>query len=357
MQPKTYIIAEAGVNHNGSLDMALRLVDEAVKAGVDAVKFQTFKPEDLVNKQAEKADYQKQTTQASESQLEMLKKLVLDEKAHETLIKHCQDQHIEFLSTAFDFDSLDLLVHRFQLPFLKVASGEITNAPMLLKMAQTQKPIILSTGMATLGEIEQALAILAFGYIKNNEKPSLTAFEHAYYSETGQTALQQNITLLHCTTEYPTPFNEVNLNAITTLRQAFNLPVGLSDHTQGINIPIAAIACGAVLIEKHFTLDKNLSGPDHKASLEPDELQAMVTGIRQVEMALGHGQKIPMKSELKNRLPARKSLIAAKNIKKGMKFTEDNLTVKRPATGQSPLHYWEMLGQIATKDYNADDII
>ncbi len=354
---RVYIIAEAGVNHNGSIDMAKQLIDVAVKAGADAVKFQTFNAEKCISRFALKADYQTKTTNAGESQLDMVRKLELDEAAHELLIDHCQKRGIQFLSTPFDTESVDLLASKYNLPCLKLPSGEITNAPLLLKAAETGKRIILSTGMSTLGEVETALAVLAFGYTRSGEKPSLESFQEVYYSDPGQKALKEKVVLLHCTTEYPAPFEDVNLRVMDTLRSAFGLPVGLSDHTPGIAIPIAAVALGAVIIEKHLTLDRNLQGPDHRASLEPGELQQMVRGIRQVETALGDTMKLPAPSELKNKLIARKSLIAAQDIKKGELFTEANLTTKRPGDGMSPMRYWELLGRVADKDYSKDEVI
>lgn len=352
-----YIIAEAGVNHNGSLELAKQLVDIALESGADAVKFQTFKAEKVVSQSAPKAEYQTQFTEASESQLEMIKRLELDEHAHKTLVTYCRERSIQFLSTPFDLDSVDFLSHVLNLPKLKLSSGEITNAPLLLRAAQTLKPIILSTGMCTLGEIETALGVLAFGYTQTHELPSIRSFQAAYRSEIGQQALKTKVTLLHCVTEYPTPFGEVNLKAMDTLKVAFDLAVGFSDHTLGIAIAIAAAARGAMVIEKHFTLDRSLPGPDHQASLEPDELKAMVQAIRQVEVALGSGLKIPAPSELKNQSIARKSLIAADDINIGSMFTDQNLTTKRPGTGISPMYYWEWLGKESTKDYKQDEII
>lgn len=352
---RTYIIAEAGVNHNGSLDMAKQLIDVASDARADAVKFQTFRTERLVSRSAPKAEYQTKTTDAAESQFEMIKKLELSEADHKVLIQHCLKRGIEFLSTPFDFESIDLLAHMLNLSRLKLPSGEITNAPLLLYAAKTGKPIILSTGMSTLGEIEIALGVLAFGYTGSDETPTLPAFEKAYGSAMGCKALQDKVTLLHCTTEYPAPFAEINLRAMATLQQAFGLPVGYSDHTPGIAIPVAAVALGAVIIEKHLTLDRNLPGPDHKASLEPDELKQMVRSIREVELALGYSVKQPAVSELKNRPVARKSLVANRDIREGESFTQENLTVKRPGDGINPIHYWEWLGKIADRDYRQDD--
>ena len=352
-----YIIAEAGVNHNGSPEMALRLVDVAAEAGADAVKFQTFKADKLASKAATKAEYQTRTTDASESQVEMLRKLELDEAAHRELISRCRLRGIQFLSTPFDLDSLELLATTFDLPLLKLPSGELTNAPLLLAAARTGKKIVLSTGMATLGEVEIALGVLAFGYLHLDHIPSEVAFRTAYAGADGQSFLHERVTLLHCTTEYPAPFNEVNLRAMETLAAAFGLLVGYSDHTAGIVVPIAAAARGARIIEKHFTLDRNLPGPDHRASLEPEELKQMVTAIRQVEQALGTPLKSPTASEVKNMAVARKSIVAAGEIKAGEEFTSENLVIKRPGGGISPLRYWELLGRKAGRDFAADEVI
>lgn len=352
-----YIIAEAGVNHNGSLEMAVRLIDIAADAGADAVKFQTFKADNIVSRLAPKARYQVETTGFEESQFEMIKKLELDEKAHEILKEHCQKQGVQFLSTPFDTDSLSLLVEKLAVSRLKLPSGDITNALLLLKAARTGKPIILSTGMSTLGEIETALGVLAFGYVRPHDVPSLSAFSSAYRSEEGQQALKKKIVLLHCTTEYPVPYSEVNLRAMDTLSSAFGLPVGLSDHTAGIAVPIAAVARGAVVIEKHFTVDRNLPGPDHRASLEPNELKAMIESISQVERALGNPLKVPGSSESQNINIARKSLVALRKIHKGDFFTEENLGVKRPGNGVSPIYYWNMLGKAAERDYKQDEVV
>lgn len=353
---RTYIIAEAGVNHNGSLELAKKLVEIAAEAGADAVKFQTFKADKLVSRAAPKAEYQTRTTAADESQHEMIRKLELDESAHVTLIEHCNACGIQFLSTPFDLESVDLLAGRFDLPVIKIPSGDITNAPLLLKIAQSGKPVILSTGMSTLGEVEEALGVLAFGYLGSSE-PSMAAFRSAYSSVQGQAALQENVTLLHCTTEYPAPIEDVNLRVMDTLTSAFDLPVGYSDHTAGIAVPIAAVARGAVIIEKHFTLDCTLSGPDHKASLEPGDLKAMITAIRVVEQALGSGRKYSAPSELKNMTVARKSLVAAAAITAGESFTTSNLTVKRPGNGLSPMKYWDMLNCKASHDFAEDEAV
>ncbi|OAI06605.1 N-acetylneuraminate synthase [Methylomonas methanica] len=351
-----FIIAEAGVNHNGSLQTAMQLVDAAVAAGADAVKFQTFKAEKLVTQSASKAEYQKQTTGAAESQLEMLRKLELKYEFHFQLRDYCQNQDIEFLSTAFDFDSLAFLVDELGIAKLKVPSGEITNGPFLLAHAQTGKDIIVSTGMATLGEVEAALGVLAFGFL-GWEQPSQAAFQKAYSAEAGQAVLKEKVSLLHCTSEYPTPMADVNLRAMDVLQQAFGLPIGYSDHTEGLVVPIAAVARGAVVIEKHFTLDRRQKGPDHQVSLEPDELKQMVLDIRAVEQALGRPSKMPQAVELQNRIVARKSLVAAASITAGEKFSAENLTSKRPGTGVSPMEYWRLLGHTSHQDYQTDDLI
>jgi len=350
----TYIIAEAGVNHNGSIDRAEKLIDAAADAGADAVKFQTFCAEQLLSKSAPKADYQIETTGSDETQFEMLKKLELNEDAHYRLNDKCIKTGIQFLSTPFDEKSIPLLAVGLNLPYLKISSGDLTNAPLLFKAAQTGKLIILSTGMSVMDEIRHALGVLAFGYLSPLQKPSMELFQNAFSSDKGQEILKQNVRLLHCTSEYPTPFDQVNLRAMDTLRETFGLPVGLSDHTEGINVPIAGVARGAQIIEKHFTLDRNLPGPDHRASLEPEELKMMIVGIRQIEKALGSGEKEPSEGEMKNILIARKSLVAAKYINNGDTFSEDNLTVKRPGAGVSPFQFWGILGTRATRNYQPD---
>ena len=331
---KTFIIAEAGVNHNGSLEMAMQMVDVAVAAGADAVKFQTFKAEKIIAINAPKAGYQKETTGKDESQLEMVKKLEFDETAHTKLYQYCRHKGIQFLSTPFDLESIDLL-DRLGLEIFKIPSGEITNLPYLRKLGALKKRLILSTGMTDLGEIEDALDVLA---------------------ETGTP--KGNITVLHCNTEYPTPFEDVNLRAMLTIRNAFpGISVGYSDHTNGIEVPIAAVAMGATIIEKHFTLNRNLPGPDHRASLEPHELTAMISCIRNIEKALGTGIKKPSPSELKNKPIVRKSIVAASPIKEGETFTEMNITVKRPGTGMSPMRWDEIIGRKAAKPYRRDELI
>lgn len=351
------VIAEAGVNHNGDMDMAVRLIDAAAAAGADTVKFQTFKAESLVARDAPKADYQRQTTDGAESQLDMLRKLELSESDHRTLMARAAERDLAFLSTPFHESSVDLLA-TLGARRLKIPSGEVTNGPLLLKAARAGLPIILSTGMATLGEVEAALGVLAFGYaMPEDAAPSPAAFAAAYASEKGRADLAKNVILLHCTTEYPAPFADVNLRAMETMASTFGVPVGYSDHTPGITVPVAAATIGAVVIEKHFTLDRTFPGPDHRASLEPDEFAEMVNGIRIVEQALGNGVKEPAESELKNMAIARKSLVAATDIKKGDRFSAKNVTVKRPGTGLSPMSYWDRLGTVADRDIKADQVI
>ena len=330
---RTLIIAEAGVNHNGSIDLAKRLIDAAADAGADLVKFQTFTAERIATKGAPKAEYQKQTTDQSESQFEMLSKLELSSEMHEVLIEHCQSRNIEFFSTGFDIQSIDYLVSLGAEHF-KIPSGEITNLPYLRHIGGFGKPLFLSTGMASLGEIEAALNAL----------------------ETAGTS-RSSITVLHCNTDYPTPMLDVNLRAMCSIRDAFSVAVGYSDHTTGIEVPIAAVAMGAIVIEKHLTLDRNLSGPDHMASIEPNEFAAMVRAIRNIEKAMGDGIKRTSPSEAKNKLISRKSLVAAQAISSGEAFTLDNLTTKRPGTGISPMRLDDLIGRISTKNYEQDDVI
>src|SRR5437588_5145877 len=354
-QHRVYVIAEAGVNHNGDLDLALALVDAAQEAGADAVKFQTFKATNLLTQDAPKANYQKRGTGGGESQYAMLKRLELSAPAHRDLLARCAHGNLEFLSSPFDQESLDFLVEDLKLPKIKLGSGEITNAPLLLRAARFGRPIILSTGMSTLGEIEDALGVLAFGYLGCVDLPSKKQFERAYCSKEGQARLRTNVTLLHCTSEYPASYNEVNLRAMDSLRHAFGLPVGFSDHTVGISVPIAAVALGAVTIEKHFTLKRTLPGPDHMASLEPQELKEMVAFIRQVECSVGHPLKAPVISEMGNSEIARKSLVAISEIAQGDEFTETNLGVKRPGTGTSPFLYWDYIGRRSARSYRRDE--
>lgn len=354
----TLIIAEAGVNHNGDEKLAFELVDAAYKAGADIIKFQTFKAKNLVTGHAQQAAYQIVNTQKRESQLEMLSRLELSWETHHALVNYCNSLGIEFLSTAFDSESLHFLVSELGLKRLKLPSGELTNAPLVLEYARTGCDIIISTGMASLAEIEAALAVVAFGYTTSEDTvPCATAFEQAYISSAGQKALKQKVTLLHCTTEYPAPINEINLRVIDTLHSAFDLPVGYSDHSEGIFVPVAAVARRATVIEKHFTLDKNMTGPDHKASLEPTELTEMVKAIRQVEQALGHKIKAATTSEIKNKDIVRKSLVAARDISTGEQFTEENVVIKRPGNGMSPYLYWSVIGKRSTQSYHSGDLI
>lgn len=354
----TLIIAEAGVNHNGDESLAIALIDAAHQAGVDVVKFQTFKAGNLVTQQAKQAAYQTANTGKEESQFAMLSRLELSFDAHLRLIAHCQALGIEFLSTAFDDESLDFLVNKLALQTLKIPSGELTNAPFVLAHARTGCKLIVSTGMATLADVEAALGVIAFGLTAPQDaQPGESAFLAAYASEAGQAALAEKVTLLHCTTEYPAPMIDINLRAMDTLSHAFRLPVGYSDHSKGITIPVAAVARGAYIIEKHFTLDRNMEGPDHKASLEPDELSAMVQGIREVELALGDGIKGPRPSEIKNKEIARKSLVAACDIEPGCVFDASNLAIKRPGDGMSPYAFWQQLGKPARRAYKAGELI
>lgn len=323
------IIAEAGVNHNGSLELAKQMVDAAKEAGADYIKFQTFIPKKLVSKFAEKADYQKETTGSGESQLEMLEKLALTQNDFIELNRYCREKQTGFLSTPFEPDSIDFL-NSFNMDFWKLPSGEITNLPYLEKIGRTKKPVVMSTGMSSLQEVKDAVEAL-------------------------RKAGTEEITLLHCNTQYPTPMQDVNLRAMQTLEKELHLPVGYSDHTKGIEIPVAAVAMNAQVIEKHFTLDRSMEGPDHKASLEPEELKAMVQAVRNVEQALGNGRKEPSPSERGNVSIVRKSIVAKCSIKKGDTFTEENLTVKRPGNGISPMRWHEMIGKQAKRDFAEDE--
>lgn len=352
------VIAEAGVNHNGSLDLAKELVDVAVEAGADTVKFQTFRADALVARRAKKADYQKERTGADETQAEMLERLELECEEWIELLEYCKRRDISFLSTPFTRESLSFLTESLDVSRIKIASGEITNGPLLLEAARSEKPVILSTGMSTLGEIEEALAVLAFGYThQEGAPPSRHSFRLAYRSSEGRSALNENVVLLHCVTEYPAPLEEVNLRALDTLRSSFQLPTGLSDHTLGTAVAVAAAAREASVVEKHFTIDRLMEGPDHRASLEPEELASMIAQIRTVEHALGESGKVVTASEAKNRQVARKSLVAARPIQSGQPFNAENLTVKRPGKGQSPMRYWEYLSRCASTDYEEDELI
>ena len=328
-----FIIAEAGVNHNGLIDLAYQLIDVAAESGADAVKFQTFKAENLVSKNAQKAEYQKQTTNALESQFDMIKKLEMDVDAHKKLINYCYEKDIMFLSTPFDHDSIDML-NELQLQIFKIPSGEITNLPYLRHIGALNKKIILSTGMANMKEIEDALDILV-----------------------GAGTRKDNITILHANTMYPTPMEDVNLNAMLTIQKEFGVSIGYSDHTLGIEVDIAAVAMGASCIEKHFTLNKTMKGPDHKTSLEPEELKAMVSAIRNIEKALGSSEKKPSPSESANIDIVRKSIVASKEIQKGDFLTEKNIATKRPGNGISPMKWDKVLGSKAIKDYRVDEMI
>jgi len=332
---RVLIIAEAGVNHNGNLENAFKLIDAAVDAGVDYVKFQTFKSENLVSKSAKKADYQIQNTgNSTDSQYEMLKKLELSHENHELLIDYCKQKNIQFFSTAFDLDSLAYL-KEIGLDVVKIPSGEITNLPYLKKAAQLFNKVILSTGMCTMEDIEAAINVFLAENIS-----------------------KENITILHCNTEYPTPMNDVNLKAMLSIQKEFGTDIGYSDHTLGIEVPVAAVALGALVIEKHFTLDNTMEGPDHAASLEPNQLKEMVKAIRNIEQAIsGDGIKKPSESEMKNIEIARKSIVASAQISKGEIFTEENLTIKRPGTGISPMKWDEVVGKKALRDFKQDELI
>ena len=358
MNNKTYIIAEAGVNHNGDLSRAYEMISVAAKAGVDAIKFQTFIPEQLATASAEKAEYQKTNDNTEGSQLDMLKGLALSFSDHKKLLKECQKANIDFLSSPFDLESADFLINDLKLTNLKLGSGELTNAPLLLKIARHKVNLILSTGMATLNEIDDALAVLAFGYCHLTPPANLQQCQSFFKkSVEAKKELRKHVTLLHCTTSYPCADSEVNLNALKTINEHTELQVGYSDHTEGTLISSAAVAIGAQIIEKHFTLDRNLPGPDHLASIEPDELTQLVNDIRKIERALGSKEKLPTISETKNKDVARKSLVAGSSIKKGELYTENNLTTKRPGTGISPFEYWDTLGSKASKDYEKDELI
>jgi N-acetylneuraminate synthase len=353
----TQIIAEVGVNHNGSMDLARQLVDVAVASGSDVVKFQSFRAAGVASKSAPRAEYQIRNTGDDESQYDMLKRLELSDDDHAMLIEYCADRGIEFLSTPFDLGGIDLLVGRFHLPLIKLGSSELTNAPILVETARTGVRIILSTGMGALAEVHDALGALAFGYTRGDEQPSRAGFAAAFADPAAQAILRERVALLHCTTEYPAPPQDINLRAMNTLRDEFGLEVGFSDHSLGIEMPIAAVAMGATIIEKHITLDRSLPGPDHAASLEPVELTEMVRAIRHVEAAMGDGIKRPSSSELKNMPIARKSVITATAVRAGEPFTVDNLTTKRPGDGRSPFDYYELLGTPAGRDYEADEVV
>lgn len=356
MAERTFFIAEAGVNHNGSLDLALKLVDVAAAAGADAVKFQTFKATKLVTASAAKADYQVANMNEAGTQLSMLQRLELSERDHHRLVAHCRDAGLGFMSTAFDAESL-AFVATLGMPALKLPSGDITCAPLLLQAARLHMPLIVSTGMSTLADIEDALGVVAFGLTTAADPKSRSDFISAYCSDSGQQALTKYVSLLHCVTQYPAPPSSVNLRAMDSMAACFGLPVGYSDHTLGIEVSLAAVARGAKIIEKHFTLDRQLPGPDHAASLVPAELDQLVQGIRNIEEALGLPLKVPAASEAGNRPVARRSLVAARALQRGQPITADDLACKRPGSGLSPMEFWDLIGQPAVRDFAADELI
>lgn len=353
---KVYVIAEAGVNHNGRRDLAFSLVDAAAAAGADAVKFQTFEAQKLASKSAPKAAYQKQSTEAAESQLAMLQQLELPRPWHVELQAYAREKGIEFLSTAFDAGSLAFLLE-LNLPLFKIPSGELTNGPLLWQFARTRKPLILSTGMATLSEVEEGLAIVAHALNADAEPATVDEVWRGWSRPGQRDCLRGHVTLLHCTSQYPTPFHEVNLRGMDTLASAFGLDVGYSDHTEGILIPLAAVARGAKVIEKHFTLDRTLPGPDHKASLEPHELKQMVRDIRALEAAFGDGGKAPQASEWDTRQAARQQVVAARPIAVGSVFVRQDLTTARCGRGLPPTALWGLVGQRAGRDFAAGEVI
>lgn len=357
MADRVFIIAEAGVNHDGSLDKALALVDAASESGADAVKFQTFSAERLATKAAPKAAYQVVAADGAETQFDMLKRLELSADDHHVVRDRCTQRGIEFLSTPFDTVSLEFLATDMRVRSIKLGSGEVTNGPLLLAAARTGLPVILSTGMATLDEVESALGVLAFGYLAADAAPSRSAFSACYAQAQQKRLLAEKVILLHCTTEYPAPFAEVNLNAMETMRRAFGVPVGYSDHTPGIAISIAAAAKGASVIEKHFTLDRKAPGPDHASSLEPSELTDLVEAIRHVELAQGGGIKQVTESERRNIGVARKSIVAAASVRSGDLLSADNLAIKRTGSGASPMRWWDVVGSRANRDYGPDEAI
>ncbi|MDP6097905.1 MAG: N-acetylneuraminate synthase [Gammaproteobacteria bacterium] len=351
-----FIIAEAGVNHNGDPNLAMQMVDVAGEAGANAVKFQTFDAKALVTSSAEKARYQQVATNSSQSQQQMLTGLQLDGETHRRLKRRAEKHGLLFMSTAFDSPSLTFLANHLNLPLLKIPSGEITNGPLLLQYAQTGRDLVLSTGMSTIAEVKAALSVLAFGLTGRNS-PSTQAFDQAFTSQEGREALRAHVTLLHCTTQYPASLSSVNLKAMISLQEVFGLRIGYSDHTPGAVVACAAAALGARVIEKHFTLDNTLPGPDHKASLEPLELKQMIESVRMVEQALGDGQKVPHATEMENRPVARKSLVAAHTIRQGEIFSPENVAVKRPGTGRSPMEYWDLLGRKSNRDHEFDEFL
>ncbi|MGH8380610.1 N-acetylneuraminate synthase [Pseudomonas sp.] len=351
-----YVIAEAGVNHNGERDLAFRLIDLAASAGADAVKFQTFDAQKLASVNAPKALYQQRTTDAAESQLAMLQKLELPRAWHAELQAHAKSRGIEFISTAFDSDSLEFLVS-LDIPFFKVPSGELTNGPLLWQFARTGKPLVLSTGMATLSEVEQGLAIVAHALVNEQEPANMEQVWRCWSDAGVRQRLQGHVSLLHCTSQYPTPLDQVNLRAMDTLQQAFGLEVGYSDHTEGLLVPLAAVARGARIIEKHFTLDRSMPGPDHKASLEPDELTQMVSQIRGLEQIMGGACKSPQPSEWDTRKAARQQVVAVRDVAQGGRFSRDDLGTARCGGGLPATSLWERVGSVASRAYQAGEII
>lgn len=357
MTERTFIIAEAGVNHNGDLDKAFALVDTAADCGADAVKFQTFRADRLATARAAMCAYQKVDSDDFSSQQDMLQALELDEQAFRLLARRCADRGIEFMSTGFDTESLEFLIQETGLKRIKIPSGEVVNPLLLLHAARSRLPVVLSTGLATLDEVETALAVLAYGMIAPGGIPSSVAAREAFRSEEGQAALARYVTVLHCVSDYPAAPADSNLRAMLTMRDAFHLPVGLSDHSVGIAVSLAAVALGATMLEKHFTLDKSLPGPDHRASLAPDELRSLVDGVRVVEQAMGDGVKAPRPTETQNRTAIRGSLVAAVPIEAGTPFSSENVTVKRPGDGLDPMTLLDLNGRPADKDYDSDDQI
>ena len=352
------IIAEAGVNHNGDENLAFKLVDAAVYSGADVVKFQTYKTDCLVTSSTACADYQIKSNQSVKTQKSLLSQFELSYKSFERLKAYCDALKIEFMTTAFDYESLKFVSDHLNLKTLKISSGDLTNAPFLLEHARTNKNIILSTGMSNINEIKSALSVLAFGYLDQSvHKPKLADFVEAYSSECGKKVLRDKVTLLHCTSAYPAPDSTVNLNAIKTLNQRFKICTGFSDHSLGIAIPIASVALGITLLEKHLTLDKTLEGPDHSASLEPIEFKKMVEGVCQVSKALGNGEKIALGAEKQNMKFSRRSIVAEKSIEKGELFDEYNLSIKRAPEKMSPYEYWRLLGSASSRNYSVGELI
>ncbi len=355
-----FIIAEIGVNHNGDMNLAKQLILSAKEAGADAVKFQTFVAEKLVTPHAKKAQYQLQNTAQEQSQLAMLKSLELSQAQHIELLDYCQSVNIQFLSTPFDHQSAEFLANDLALTQIKISSGDLTNAPLLYLVAKFGCQLIISTGMATMAEIKTALGVIALGALNRNEEwlpPTYDNFIKAFESAEGQKQLKQNVSILHCTTDYPAQPEELNLKVLQAYKETFKLPIGYSDHSLGQQASCSAVALGATIIEKHITLDQNLPGPDHKASIEPEDFKRFIKAIREVEVLLGQSIKQPTRSEKKNIPIARKSLVANTHIQKGQTFSIENLACKRPGDGMSPIHFWGLLNQVASRDYQSGDLI